>query len=214
MQAFSFKEALLWGWQKFKRNPIPYIAIFLFLIAFNMLFTILTNEKTIGSGVFQGIGQIVVTAVQWWFYIGLIGILISVYDGARPSFEKLFSQSGGTLLNYILGTILYILIVLGGLILFIVPGVIWSIKFQYYAYAIVDKGMSPIDALKQSGVLTSGRKWTLFGFFLILGLLNFLGAILFGVGLLISLPVTLLALVWSYRWLETHSSATVSKELD
>jgi uncharacterized membrane protein len=88
-----------------------------------------------------------------------------------------------------------------GTILLIVPGIIWALKFQFYGYYIVDKNLKPVDALKMSAMSTSGKKGNLFVFFVLLGLINFLGLIALLVGLLISVPVTLLAYVYVYRLL-------------
>ncbi|MEA3324508.1 MAG: hypothetical protein U9Q37_05135 [Euryarchaeota archaeon] len=61
-----------------------------------------------------------------------------------------------------IGLILYGFIVVGGLILLTIPGIIWAIKFQFFDYLIVDKGLGPIDALEKSSEITRGVKWDLF----------------------------------------------------
>jgi len=70
---------------------------------------------------------------------------------------------------FLFGLILYTLITLVGTILLIIPGIIWGIKFQFFGYFIVDKGLEPIEALKRSAAITKGVRWSLL--FLALSLL-------------------------------------------
>ena len=62
--------------------------------------------------------------------------------------------------------ILYGLLVVGGLILFIVPGIIMFRRYALASYYIVDNGSSVRDAMKQSAKESktySGRIWGIFG---------------------------------------------------
>jgi uncharacterized membrane protein len=83
--------------------------------------------------------------------------------------------------------------------LLIVPGIIFFIMFQYYGYFIVDKKMGPVEALKASAALTKGVRWKLFGFGLVIGLLNIGGALLLLLGLFVTIPVSQMAIAHVYR---------------
>jgi uncharacterized membrane protein len=98
-----------------------------------------------------------------------------------------------------LASLLYGLIVLGGFILLIVPGIIWCLKFSQYKYFIVEKNAGPVEALKLSAQATDGAKWKLFSFgFVCLGI-NLLGLICLGVGVLFTAPLTMVAMAFIYR---------------
>ena len=199
MNQFSIKEAFSWGWQEFKARPWFYAGLVVVMFAISGLVSLITST----AGPFTaGILQLAGTVLQWWLTIGVILIALAVYNKDKPAFGLLFKGNGETLWYYILGTILYTLLVFVGLILLVFPGIIWGIKYHYYSFLIVDKGMKPMEALKRSGVITMGYKWHLLGFFLLLGLLNLVGALIIGVGLLVSVPVSLLATVFVYKWLE------------
>jgi len=94
---------------------------------------------------------------------------------------------------------LYTLIVTIGLFLLLVPGIIWAIMFYLAAYLIVDKNIGPVEALKTSVELTRGLKWDLGVFASVILLVNIIGLVCLGVGLLITLPMTMLANVYIYR---------------
>ena len=63
-----------------------------------------------------------------------------------------------------------------------------SLKTNFFTYFIVDKDMGPIDALRESLTRTTGLEFELFTIYAILALLNLIGALLFGIGLLFTMP--------------------------
>lgn len=56
---------------------------------------------------------------------------------------------------YIWTNILYFLIVFGGLILFIIPGIIWGIRYFFADYFVIIEGISGKKALSRSAALTA-----------------------------------------------------------
>ncbi len=62
--------------------------------------------------------------------------------------------------------ILFTIIVLG-LILFIIPGIYFALRFMFVIPLIVDKDLDISEAMKQSTSLTRGIKWPLLGFILV-----------------------------------------------
>ena len=63
-----------------------------------------------------------------------------------------------------------------------------SLKTNFFTYFIVDKDMGPIEALRESLTRTTGLEFELFTIYSILALLNLIGALLFGIGLLFTIP--------------------------
>lgn len=79
--------------------------------------------------------------------------------GAGPELGLELARGLKVLPWLILGSLLYMLAVAIGLVLFIVPGVILSISLVFYGYAIVlDRG-GPVAGLKQSRRLVRGHWW-------------------------------------------------------
>jgi uncharacterized membrane protein len=87
--------------------------------------------------------------------------------------------------------------------LLIVPGFIWMIKYEYVPYLIVDKDSPVREAFSESGRITSGIKWPLFWFAMLLGLINIAGALFFMIGLFASIPTTIVAVAYVYRKLSS-----------
>jgi len=135
-------------------------------------------------------------------------VTLRVCDGEKPGFADLF-RFGKVFWKYIAGTIIYALIVLVGLILLIVPGIYWGIKYMFYAYLIVDEDLGPIEAIKKSGEITQGSKGTLFWLAIVCYLVLLLGLICCGVGLFLAIPTVLLAIAFAYRRLMGQSEVGV-----
>jgi uncharacterized membrane protein len=211
MKTFSKHEAISYGW----RNTIDNFIYFagLALLAGGLPQLITQGADRIGDGLpFLGF-VLYVAGIFFSFLLQLnfIRILLSYLDGTKLPIRELFVYNP-KLWRFIGASILYGLIVLGGLILLIIPGLIWAIKYSLYPYTIIDKNDRAVQAIKRSGELTSGAKLQLLVFFIILGAINILGIIAFGIGLLITIPLTNLAIVYVYRRLSTQTEQIVVHE--
>ena len=87
--------------------------------------------------------------------LGLITIALEFRDDVAHNIEDLF-KNYRLFPNFLIATIIYGLMVAIGFILFIIPGIYLSLKYLFYGYLIVDRGLGPIEALKESGRMTDG----------------------------------------------------------
>ena len=151
-------EAIRFGWETMKANIWFFIP--LLIVAFlienipNAIAKYAGYEFPIISYVLLLAGWILGFIVQ----MGLVKIGLKFCDNIKGKFDDLLS-SFDILLPFIAGSILYGLIVFGGILLLIVPGIIWGIQFSLYPYFIVEKRLGPIEALKASSRATMGAKW-------------------------------------------------------
>ena len=197
-QSFSKKEAISYGWKTTKANFKFFILLMLSLFAINVFPGILRDNITDKNSLIAFLISIISWILQLIVGLGLIKIALEIQDHKKTRYSDLFSESH-MVVNYFLASFLYGLIVVAGLILLIAPGIIWGIKFQYFSYFIVDKEMGPIDALKASSKITKGSIWNIFLLRILLGLINIGGALLFGVGLLATVPTAMMAEVHVFR---------------
>lgn len=160
--------------------------------------------------------SIIIDIASWVLQLvigmGLIRIALRLYGNEKGEFADLFSCFP-LFFKYLFSSILYGLIVLGGMILLIIPGIIWAIKFQFFTYFIVDKELGPIEALKRSSAITKGAKWDLFFFGLLLGLINLLGALGLLIGLFVTIPTTMVATAFVYRKLLAQTEISQVPEI-
>jgi uncharacterized membrane protein len=76
---------------------------------------------------------------------------------------------------------------------------VFLIRLWFLAFVIVDTKAGPLEAIQQSWDISRGRTMELLGFFLLLIVLNVAGLICIGIGLLVTLPISGLALAHVYR---------------
>lgn len=95
-----------------------------------------------------------------------------------------------------------------GYILLVIPGIIWTLKYQFVPYLVADKEMDAKEAFEYSARMTDGWKMKLFFYGIGLMLVNLAGALLFGIGLIITIPITYLFSFVIYRALDKRLRAS------
>ena len=85
-------------------------------------------------------------------YLGYIRITIKLCDGQQTGFSDLFSCFPYFFVSFF-AALVYGLVVSVGLVLLVIPGIIWAMQFCFLFFIIVDKGCGPIEALKKKGDL-------------------------------------------------------------
>ena len=136
--------------------------------------------------------------VQTLISIGVIKTSLKLAGGEKGNLRDLY-LGYPLFLRYLGASILYSLMVLAGTLLLIVPGIIWSIQFQFYGYLIVDQGLGPIEALKRSSAMTKGAKGDLFLYGLLALCIVLAGALCLFVGLFAAIPTVIIATAFVYR---------------
>jgi uncharacterized membrane protein len=191
-------QAVRFGWDAMKAN-VGFLILLQILVAAIFIAEVLCQNAVVNKGAApHAIVNIVVWIVNTIIYMGLTRITLRYCDKEKASFSDLFSCIS-LFFKYFFTSILYSLIVLGGTILLIVPGIIWALKYSQSLYLVVDKGMGPKAALRESARITMGAKWDLFLFGFLLALINVLGALCLLIGLFAAIPTTLIAGAYVYR---------------
>ncbi len=202
---FSIKESVKYGWQITMANFWFFVGIISVSLIISYAPAILDKLVKADDPVLNFM-NIVVQLIFWYLgmviTLGLIKISLKFYDKEKVDFFDLF-LSYPLFLKYLWSSIVYRLIVLGGLILLVIPGIIWAIKFQFYPYFIVE-GKGPIEAIKLSGQITQGAKWHLFLLGLVLALICLAGLLALIIGTFVTMPLALMAMAFVYRKLQSQ----------
>ncbi len=197
-QRFSKGEAIRFGWNTVKSNLGFFIALLVVMCLILFVPQIIAELMEENTPILSIIINIAVCVLNAVITMGLMKITIKFCNNEKGSFADLFSCFP-LFFKYLFGSILYALIVIGGTILLIIPGIIWAIKFQFFIYLIVDKELGPIEALERSSAITNGVKWNLFLFGLLLFLINLFGLLCLLIGLFVTIPMTMVAMAFVYR---------------
>lgn len=145
---------------------------------------------------FTGFGQIILYGPMTFGYVLYLGCL---GDTRRSDFNLLF-RGFNRFMETLIAGLLYVLIVLAGSILLLIPGIIASLGLALTFYIMLDDPyISGTDAIQLSWNLMKGHKWDLFCLWL-----RFLGWALLclltcGIGYLFLMPYMYLAMLNFYR---------------
>lgn len=206
MEKFSKREALAFGWETTTNNFVFFLGLIVLFAAFTFSISYL-GDLFEQQGILLGSLTIFIITIVGGTILemGVLLITLELYDQKKPHYKDILIPKQ-YLFRYLIAKIAYALVVLVGFILLIVPGIIWGIKYTFVRYLIVDKGLSIKEAFRESSKITSGSKWNIFWLRLLMTLINILGLLALGVGLLLSIPVTIMAYAYMYRkLLEGHS---------
>jgi len=209
MKTFSIKEVLAAGWKAFRENLSVFITFGVAMLAIWFLEQVGLGIAKGAGGMKPAISALVTLAArigQVWLQVGLFRMALKLVDGEAVTTDD-FLKAHGDFLTYLLASVLYGLIVGVGMILMVVPGIYWAVRFGVYGFAAVDQHVDPVAALRRSAVLTDGVKWEVFLFGLAVIGVNIVGAMALGIGLFASIPVTTVAGAKVYRILVARAAA-------
>ena len=194
-----------YGWETFKKRPGFFIGVTLIIFAVSWVTGFIIKMLDLDQNVIGSIANLLITTL---LDLGVVATMLKVYDNVESA------QIGDLwhpqqYLPYLGATVLTAIIVVVGLILLIVPGVIAAMMLLFVKFIVVDRKMGPIDALKESARMTKGHRMSLFLLVLAIAVINIIGAILLLVPLLVTIPVSTLAMVYAYRKIGHAASEVV-----
>ncbi len=214
---FSIKELYSSAWNIYKNHWIFLSLIYLAAILIGLPFSLL---KGIAVNVFiTSIWNVIGFIVQAVVYLGLIKVSLDLAEDNTCSLKGFFAgmvhfwnflvaQLFLSLIFIALTFSTIILLALGGFSPYISLGIgvamfgviawLW-IRWIFLQYYIVDQSAGPIEGFKMSWTGTSGKEWSLFLLILSFVLFNLVGLLLIGIGLLITLPMTLIMMALAYK---------------
>lgn len=138
-----------------------------------------------------------VPTALWAFFVALSPIFITILflllpiiilnkeSGQNASYQKMIHYIITRFVPLMGTNILYGLIVLGGYLLFIVPGLVWYYSYGQASFFSLIDGTGPIQSLKLSRIATKKSKRKLFNLIALIGLIY--GIPLALIGLLLTL---------------------------
>lgn len=225
----SIEESIRFGWAKTRAHSA------LIFQALLTLFGVQIAEQIVQRVLAGTIEGALATAALFMLSvvlgIGFTLITLRIAEGKQVTYTDLLPPMGiwlpylgANILAAIVTVVPLIIAILGCLVAFavlpatsvmvvvsviaatgFVAAMYFALRYALVRFAVLDDA-DMVKSLRTSARLTEGRKWWLVGFSVTVGLLNILGAALFLVGLLITIPVTLFAFAHVYVKLHTHQA--------
>lgn len=220
--AVSIGEAFSWAWGQFTKNAGPLvIATLVYALIIGVLSMILsfvlqsmstTSGTTydssssgfeyniaLGAGgtVVAIIGTIALLVVAGAIASAYIGGLLDIANGQRVavgSFFKPRNVGAMVITTVIIGVLSAI-----GNFLCVIPGLLVALFTMFSLLAVVDRNLSPIDAIKASFEMVKNNFGVAILVWLLAAVITLVGALLCGVGLLVAAPVAYLFEIYAFR---------------
>lgn len=184
------KHARSWVWNKRKARSYFGYGVIVFLISLILALIINPQEWDFSETIFELINSVVSTIVS----IGFLGISLNYAkdqeEEAKTFWKKITFERTWKMIvaSFLVGGIAII-----GFLLLILPGIYLGVRLQFFSYAIIEKGLGPIEAIKWSWRITKGnfRRCVVFSLYFILR--NIIGVLCLGIGLIWTIPMTMIA---------------------
>jgi len=199
-KAFSVGTYLAWGWRLMCKHFWFYAGVVLvaFLINAAMSLSFLPYLETYPAVLL--VIQFVAYFIAYTVMTGLYQVGLNLIERGAASVWDLFVPLQ-KIVKVFVANWLYFLLVTLGLIVFVVPGLYWFVKYSQITLLILDKDLGPIEAFKKSGEITDGAKWDLLALLVLVFFIGILGVLFFFVGVFVSIPLSILTQVLVYRHL-------------
>jgi uncharacterized membrane protein len=193
---FTIAEAVTYSWNACWRNFGSIIAVSAIVFVGNAL--VLLIDAANPSAAMSLAFSVLAGLIELLLVFGLVRAALDLVDGRRPTLGEVFRPDGAG--PFLVASVVYLVGVYFGLVVFVVPGVIFGVIFEFYAFVVADHPTVPaFTALRRSAQLTRGVRLRLLGLAAVLVFLNLAGLFFCFVGLVVTYAVTALALAYTYR---------------
>jgi uncharacterized membrane protein len=129
----------------------------------------------------------------------------------RPNVADMFRGFKNGYLNVVLANLLVVAIVGIGVILLLVPGIIFACRLAFVPYLVMDKGLDPVAAIEKSWFMTRGHGWRIFGMYLLSIVFCILGLLVIGVGAIFALMWASTAFASLYHAVDLEDQARLNQ---
>jgi uncharacterized membrane protein len=194
----SMRHAVDFAWPTLKKRFSLFTSVLLTILAAWVVL-----EVVVIAG--QRFGIVLWAAMHLAFLIFLAGVELGLLqicrafrDGKVPAFADTFAYLPlGP--KFLAAQILYLLFIVVGLLLLIVPGIYLGIRYAFFGFRFADGETDLLRCFQQSAILSQGATPGLLWILAALLVFNLLGASLLGLGLLITVPLSVLIMTDVYR---------------
>ncbi|HEY8926552.1 MAG TPA: hypothetical protein VIU64_19350 [Polyangia bacterium] len=199
---FVATDELRFGWEQTFKNLKPW----LWVCGAGALLSILENALTRERGNVGGrpLLALVLQGLQVAVTLASFRVALRVVDG-RPAGDSDLKKLLAGYWPFLLTHVLFALIVAGGLLLLVIPGIVWAVTYGFAPMLCAAEGYRPAEALRESRRLTTGHRRSLLAFGLLCLGVNLLGALAVGLGLFLTVPTTVTAATRVLRRLQANA---------
>lgn len=198
MQKINTFEVLQTSWTKLKSN-FWVITNAILLVALVFLTTHIFSSYTEAKGPLLNLISFSSTIiVESFMMFAVMKFFLKIHNNQEVTVVEMFKDTK----NFYKFFILYValnLATIAGFVLLILPAIYIILTYSFATYIFLDQNLDINTSIKESANITKGYKMELFKFWFWLLILNIFGGALFLVGLVVTLPLTFLAIIEVYK---------------
>ena len=178
------------GFETFKKNAGAFIGFTIVLLLINLVLAQINKSAS-------PVGSLISLLISGPLNAGFLIVAFKVLRNRETTFGDFFRGFNNYLPLFLVSLVSGVLIGLG-FVLLIIPGIYLAVAYTFALPLVLDKKMNFWDAMEFSRKLISKNWFSFFGFVLVLVLINFAGALLLGLGLLVTIPLSVGAIAAAY----------------
>jgi hypothetical protein len=199
---FSNVAALQFAWNTFRTHLGPLLT----LGGASLMLTMLSQALSRHGGT-EFVLSVAIQLLQSALGLVLLRVSLRLHDGetvelAEP--KPLLMGFWGFLLTLV---VFWVAVALGFALL-LVPGVWLGLVFCMAPLISAEGEKDLATCFRESDRLTRGARWSILGMWLMLAGLNLLGVLALGVGVVVTVPLSALCIVYAYRALQGRQPAS------
>ncbi|HVS87391.1 MAG TPA: hypothetical protein VHF01_04105 [Candidatus Acidoferrum sp.] len=196
----SISQAANFAWHAFKKRYGLFAAVLLTILgAWAALEIVVIAGQRLGI-LLWAVAHLAFLIFFAGIEVGILQICLALYDGREPTYADAFTHMAWGP-KFLAGQMLYLLMVAVGLALLVVPGVYLGVRYALFGFCMAAGDANLMRSFQQSAILTMGTETYLLAIFVALLVFNALGASLLGLGLFITVPLSVLMMTALYRQL-------------
>lgn len=216
---FSVPDAFTYAWEKFQQNMGPIVlgtlvylgaSLVIGVIWFFLAGAILGVGGDSGAGFFAlmlttAVMGLVGVALFFIIQAGIIRAALALTSGRQIEMKTLLDLDN-------LGQVILTALIVGvasaiGLVLCYVPGLVVMVFTSFAMHFVIDKRLPAIEAIRASVDLITRNLGSMIVLLVAGYVANTIGTMLCGVGLLVSIPVVIIANTYAYRRMQGQAVA-------
>lgn len=188
---FNFEKYLNRGWDIFRQYAGGFIGFLVLNIALSISLSFLPESQERIATTLYNLASPVLTA-------GYSIVAIKIAQNKSKSFADFFDGFKRFVPIFLVNLVGGLLVGIG-ILLLVIPGIYLAIAYSFAILFVIEYRLNFWTALETSRKVV-GKKWfAFFGFIFVLGLINLAGVLALGIGLFVTIPFTLCAIVAAFE---------------
>jgi uncharacterized membrane protein len=189
------------GWEIFKAKAPLFILFTVLLVLIQVVLSFLPyplgankGDESAGGGILNFVFNVIAPVLTAGYYF----VAFQIARGRGAVFNDFFQGFNKFLPIFLTSLVSGILTALG-FVLLILPGIYLAVAYLFAQPLVIDKSADFWQAMETSRKLITKKWFSFFGLMIMIFLLNVAGAILLGVGLLVTIPLSVCIIAAAYE---------------